>query len=215
MVQSYEGGVANGEVEDYEIFIEQGQLDYGDAPDPPYHTKASSNGANHLIDGITYLGANVDADPDGQADPNALGDDNDGNDDEDGVLFEWPLVPGNPCKVIVNASVNNGFLNAWFDFNGSTIWLNTGEHVFVDVPLDAGNNILSFMVPDNAIPGLITYARFRFSTQTGLFFVGSAPDGEVEDYEVEITENDDYKWSQYPDINLPGLHAHDYDLGNY
>ncbi|NIP68519.1 MAG: hypothetical protein GTO04_04845, partial [Planctomycetales bacterium] len=31
-----------------------------------------------------------------------------------------------------------------------------------------------------------TFARFRLSTQTGLSFGGAAPDGEVEDYQVEI-----------------------------
>ena len=34
--------------------------------------------------------------------------------------------------------------------------------------------------------GNTTYARFRFSTLPGLSFTGEAPDGEVEDYRVEI-----------------------------
>ena len=186
------------------------EFDFGDANDPPYPTLSGSNGASHVIDGLTFLGVSVDADPDGQPDPNALGDDNDGNDDEDGVTFDWPLSVGNPCKLTVNASVSNGLLNGWIDFDGNGSWADPGEQVFTDIPLMAGDNSLNFMIPTSVPAGLLTYARFRFSTQPGLNFDGPAPDGEVEDYEVEIVEFEDYKWAQYPDINLPGLHANDY-----
>ena len=186
------------------------EFDYGDANDPPYPTLAGSNGASHVIDGVTFLGASVDPDPDGQPDPNALGDDNDGNDDEDGVTFDWPLAAGNPCKVTVNASVSNGLFSGWIDFNGNGSWADPGEQVFADIPLITGNNSLNFIVPAGTSAGFVTYARFRFSTQPGLAYNGPAQDGEVEDYEVEITEYENYKWAQYPDINYPGLHAHDW-----
>jgi len=189
-------------------------IDFGDAKDPTYPTLAISNGASHIIDWVTFLGASVDPEPDGQPDPNALGDDNDGNDDEDGVTFDWPLAIGNPCKITVNASVNTGLFSGWVDFNGNGSWADPGEQIFIDIPLNAGDNSLNFMVPPNASAGLITYARFRFSTQPGLSFDGQAQDGEVEDYEVEISETGDYKWVQYPDLSLPGLHAHDYIIAS-
>ncbi|MEZ5199546.1 MAG: hypothetical protein R2764_25170 [Bacteroidales bacterium] len=66
----------NGEVEDYAVFIDEPipeNIDWGDAPDAPYPTHAAANGANHLIDGITYLGNQVDGEPDGQPDGMALG----------------------------------------------------------------------------------------------------------------------------------------------
>jgi hypothetical protein len=190
-------------------------IDFGDANDPSYPTLLTSNGANHIIDGLTFLGASVDPEPDGQPDPNALGDDNDGNDDEDGVNFDWPLAVGNPCKITVNASVGNGLFSGWVDFDGNGSWADPGEHVFADIPLVAGNNSLYFTVPLGAPVGLITYARFRYSTQGGLNFDGPAQDGEVEDYEVEIIEEGDMKWFQYPDTTLPGLHAHDYSTVAY
>ncbi len=209
---NFDGSAQDGEVEDYMVEIKeevQDEFDWGDASDPTYPTLAVSNGANHLLDGVTFMGASVDAEPDGQQDPNALGDDNDGNDDEDGVNFVWPCVPGNPVKVIVNASVSNGYLSAWFDFNRDGDWADVGEQIFTDVPLASGNNTLNFIVPANATIG-ITYTRFRFSTATGLSYTGSAPDGEVEDYEVEIEDNGNNKWAQWPDPSLSGLHTHDY-----
>ena len=186
------------------------EIDFGDANDGPYPTLLSSNGALHFIDGVTFLGMGVDPEPNGQPDPNALGDDNDGNDDEDGVVFDWPLAVGNPCKVTVIASVSNGLFSGWIDFNSNGSWADPGEQVFADIPLVMGNNSLNFIVPAGTTPGLITYARFRFSTQPGLSFDGPAQNGEVEDYEVEIIEIDNHKWAQYPGFNLPGLHDHDY-----
>ena len=56
--------------------------DYGDAP-APYPVTLSDDGARHAI-GSLYLGAAIDADPDGQPAGGALGDDADGADDEDG-----------------------------------------------------------------------------------------------------------------------------------
>ncbi len=56
-------------------------------------------------------------------------------------------------------------------------------------PLVAGMNNLTFGVPILATPADQTFARFRLSSAGGLFvtdFIGPAPDGEVEDYEVQI-----------------------------
>jgi hypothetical protein len=49
----------------------------------------------------------------------------------------------------------------------------------------AGLNNLTFSVPNDARNGT-TFARFRLSSQTGLSFTDLAPDGEVEDYAVNI-----------------------------
>ena len=126
----------------------------------------------------------IDPEPDGQPDPNALGDDNDGNDDEDGVVFNTPLVPGQPATVTVTASAQ-GLLQGWIDFNADRDWSDPGEQIFVDQALAPGPNILNMSVPATATPGR-TFARFRFSTAKRLSFNGPAPDGEVEDYRVAI-----------------------------
>ncbi len=179
---SYYGLASDGEVEDYQIKLDV--LDYGDAPDPTYPTLFANNGARHAIDGITFLGTVPDYEFDGQPHPYALGDDLDGNDDEDGVVFTSSLIMGNSATVDVNASTT-GVLNAWLDFNDDGDWADAGEQIFINFILSPGLNNLSLAVPIDAVAGT-TFARFRFSTQSGLSYEGEAVNGEVEDYEVEI-----------------------------
>jgi hypothetical protein len=159
-------------------------MDFGDAPDPTYPTLLANNGARHLMDGQTYLGTSVDGEPNGQPDATATGDDNDGNDDDDGVVLTSGLVRGDTATLDVTASTP-GTLNAWLDLNGNGSWADAGEQIFVDQPLAAGVNNLSFGVPVGATAGT-SNMRFRFSTVGGLWYDGLAPDGEVEDYQVTI-----------------------------
>ncbi|MBE0663293.1 MAG: S8 family peptidase [Bacteroidales bacterium] len=180
-------------------------LDFGDAPDPPYPTLISSSGASHIIDGVTFLGYSVDPETDGQPNATATGDDNDGNNDDDGVIFTSVLMPGQNANLQVIASVP-GVLNAWIDFNHMNVWGDPGEFIFQNVILAAGVNNLSFAVPPNGVPGN-TFARFRFNTTGGLLFYdgyGPAPDGEVEDYEVFIEEpmSDPYDFGDAPEGTL-------------
>ncbi len=82
--------VCGGQREEY-------RLDWGDAPDKPYPTLASHNGAVHRIDPDVFLGRLVDGEADGQPTAASDGDDNHGpslTDDEDGVRFLTPLTPG-------------------------------------------------------------------------------------------------------------------------
>lgn len=185
----------------FELFTEDVQpdeLDWGDAP-PPYPTLAAAGGAHHLIKPGFFLGAAVDAEPDGQPHPQALGDDLNGIDDEDGVTFLTPLIPGQPATVSVVAAVP-GKLDGWIDFSANGSWSDPGEYVFPGVPLAAGANVLTFIVPPSTAPAT-TFARFRFSSVGGLPPFGPAPDGEVEDYEVQIG----YKWVQWPDLEPTGI----------
>jgi len=160
-------------------------LDWGDAPDPPYSTLQGSNGASHVIVPGFHLGWMVDEDPNGQPSPPGYGDDWDADGwDEDGVWFLNRLIPGCTCTVQVTASAP-GNLFGWIDFNGDGVWSTPGEQVFAGVPINEGDNTLSFAVP--TVDGdITTYARFRFSTADSLLPTGPAPDGEVEDYEVRI-----------------------------
>ncbi len=205
------GGInPDGEVEDEQVTIYQGQeeLDWGDAPDVPgamgYRTLAANGGANHFLAPGVFLGNGVDPEPDGQPHPHAMGDDNSifygGFDDEDGVMFTSPVVLGGTVTLQVQASVA-GFLNAWLDFNCNGTW-EPFEKVFAGQPVAAGITVLSFPVPAAAVPGS-TYARFRFNTQVlSLPPGGPAPDGEVEDYAVEIEDGSiphKMHWAQLPD----------------
>jgi hypothetical protein len=185
----------------------QEQIDWGDAPDdlqiPQYPTLAVNGGASHIVDNVTYLGAAIDGESDGIPDPNSLGDDNDNIDDEDGVIFTSSLIPGFNATVDVTASVS-GYLNAWIDFEVDGGWGEAIDQIFMDQALVPGINHLNFNVPTNAITGN-TFARFRFSTIAGITFTGQIPDGEVEDYEVNIENTPSKWWTQIPDLSDLGL----------
>jgi hypothetical protein len=153
--------------------------DYGDAP-ASYPVLASQNGARHTVKAGVYLGQCVTKDKDGKPSATATGDECD-----DGVEFTSSLVAGASATARITASTN-GVINAWIDFNRDGDWADAGDRVLTDEPVVQGSNIITFAVPVNASTG-DTFARFRFSTSTGLSYTGPASDGEVEDYRVAIT----------------------------
>ena len=182
-------------------------FDFGDAPDPvdstggEYPTLLANDGARHVVDPYAaplLLGATVGMEPDGQ--PTAAADGDDMNvlyddaipypdGDEDGVTFGAPLFvsatesgTGSVTVVVVG---EDGLLDAWIDFNQDGDWDDGGEKIFTGEPVANGSNALQFTIPAGASAGN-TYARFRLSSIGGLLPTGSAPDGEVEDYVVEL-----------------------------
>jgi len=181
---NFYGQAPDGEVEDYRVRIEE--LDFGDAPDPSFPTVWANNGARHVVTLLpapgVFLGALIDSETNGQPNAAATGDDLAGLPDEDGVTLLTPLLPGQPAKVRVVASVPNAFLNAWIDFNADGSWATPGEQIFVNTVLAAGANDLTFNVPPSVVAATRVAARFRFSSAPNLSFAGLAPDGEVEDY---------------------------------
>jgi hypothetical protein len=203
-------GIANdGDVEDYAVFIEQGQptneLDFGDAPDNPqsgfgYPTLLTSNGARHVIVPGIRLGSLIDPEPNGQPGIGANCDDNDClytslGDDEDGVLFIGKMYVGKPVNVQVTASVA-GFLNAWMDLNKDGDWADAGEQMFTNQPVVSGVNNLTFNLPMTALQGK-TYMRFRFNSTGGITYLGLVTDGEVEDYRVHACP---YWWPVHTEL---------------
>jgi len=159
--------------------------DFGDAPDPTYPTKQTSNGARHLIDPKVFLGLGVDPESEGQSHDEAVGDDQDGNDDEEGVEFQTQLIQGDTATAEVTASVS-GMLKAWMDFNQDGDWDDPGE-LICDTQVIPGSNIIQIIVPLEAAIGN-TFTRFRFSTAEIPSFDGPSYDGEVEDYMVFVME---------------------------
>ena len=152
--------------------------DYGDAP-APYPVLNSDNGARHYVVNGFYLGSGITADNDGQPSYGAS------SDQDDGVEFVDDLVINSMAAVRITASTGLGKLSAWIDFNGDGDWADSGEKIFSDQPLTAGTNEYIINIPATAKAGT-TYARFRYSTNTGLSYSGTASDGEVEDYLVTI-----------------------------
>ena len=180
--------------------------DFGDAPDPTYPTLMMNGGAHHPIVPGILMGALVDAEFDGQPDPTATGDDIAGVDDEDGVTFLSAIVPGQSATVQIDmtSATSVASIDAWIDFGGDGSWMEAGDQILFSNPLTPGTvHNLSFMVPPTATVGP-TFARFRLSSSGGLSPLGPAPDGEVEDYSVDI-EGEAWKWLQLPDLSTDGI----------
>jgi len=193
----------------------QEPADWGDAPNSSmgynYPTVILENGANHAPS-MLYMGVLIDYEPNGIPDPNALGDDNNNLMDEDGVNFTSPLTPGMGATVdiFVSAGVAGPFfVDAWVDFDADGSWAEATDQIFSSQPVLMGPNSLNFTVPASAAGGYMTFARFRLSGAGGLPYTGTSSDGEVEDYEVWIDEGEEYKWVQYPDLEVTGIDIND------
>jgi hypothetical protein len=172
-------------------------LDWGDAPDGSagtaqgnYRTRFSDDGARHVVRG-PRLGPSIDFEPDAQIFSRFPGDNFPGVSDEDGVHFTsllWSSPSASKLAtvdVVVTNAPAGARLDAWIDFNADGDWLDAGEQIFASRLLANGVHSLNFTIPAGAVSGL-TYARFRLSTAGGLGPTGSAPNGEVEDYAVQI-----------------------------
>ena len=212
------GPAASGEVEDYRgavVAEDRGDLPDGLAGAPSYPTLNASNGAVHVISSAnTFLGAGVDAEPQGQPTLAANGDDTlpaGQPDDEDGVTFPTAIVAGRASSIVVTASVA-GRLNCWFDYNANgTLGDVVGgqpEQFANELAINAGANVVA-LTPPFAIARGDYYLRCRFTTGTGQgnLPTGSAPNGEVEDYLVRITQPD---LGDLPDAG-PGVGAGNYE----
>lgn len=187
-------GYATGETEDYYVetyeFVEP-DLDFGDAPDglivmgPPYPTLLLHNGARHQLSSL-HMGAFIDPEPNGQPDPNATGDDLDGGPDEDGVFFTTPFIRGQTGCVDILVAGGGGLLDGWIDYNQDGMWGPAERLWSPSLPVGPGMNPnLCFNVPAGAHLGP-TFARFRLSSAGTPLPVGYEPDGEVEDYLVDL-----------------------------
>ncbi len=192
----------------YDFGVVQVDADWGDAPDGIFGSYPTLLGtgstAYHLLipTNNPFMGACVDSEVNGQPDGMATGDDIGppgtttlgtcvGNDDEDGIVgLGTPLVPGEPMfpiTVDMTASPAACLLNAWIDFNDDGDWDDPDDQIFADQNLGMGTvHNLTFAVPGSAVGGITTSARFRCSTSSGLTPTNAAPDGEVEDYQVNL-----------------------------
>ena len=164
------------------INVGSSTLDFGDAP-VPYPVKLSDDGARHVVGSLTLGTGVADSDSDGTNSPSA---DADGSDDN-GVVVIASLVSSAVATTSSLSIITSGIakLDAWIDFNDDGDWLDAGEQIFTSANVVAGQNMLGFTVPANAVAGT-TGARFRLSTAGSLLPTGAALDGEVEDYLLTI-----------------------------
>lgn len=171
---------------------EPATIDFGDAP-ASYGTLIQDNGARHELDNTTYLGFNP---PNGKY--NGPNNSSFEDPDDDGVGFVTTLETGLDSVIQVMTS-NEGYLNAWFDWNQDGDFEDNGEQLINQKLLTQGANTLIVRIPSDAVPGQ-TWARFRFSQQQVLESVGGSTSGEVEDYPVEITSVP-LSYNDYPSAN--------------
>jgi uncharacterized repeat protein (TIGR01451 family) len=166
-------------------FVEPEQ-DYGDAPES-YGTLQEDNGARHLPNGPT-LGSTRDAESNGQPGATADGD----GADEDGVSLQaGAITRGQPLPLTVQAPAG-GVLNAWADWNRNGRF-DTTERVLSNQTLAVGANALSVAVPATAGLGT-SYLRFRITEAavTDARPIGRLPNGEAEDYAINLVANGEY-----------------------
>ncbi len=193
----------DGEVEDYKVALQPDfavtNVDYGDAPDPSYPTMQVNDGASHIL-GVTdapILGGCVDSEQNAHQSSDATGDDTAtagspgttvgtcvNDDDEDGVSFP-NLTAGENATLTIKVSGGACRLNGWIDFDRDGIWQDD-EQVFTNFNLSVGDHSLTIPLPADSGIGN-TIARFRCSKNSNtLGPIGAAPDGEVEDYRIEL-----------------------------
>ena len=89
-----------------------------------------------------------------------------------------------------------GYFHGWIDWNGDGDFNDNSEKVFTTDQLQSGTHTLNYRTPEFAAEGN-TWARFRYSSAQELTALGGAPDGEVEDYPVSITQPD-ISYRYYP-----------------
>ena len=154
--------------------------DFGDAPSAygnPIHdiSTAIRIGATNTSEQAQYNSPNADGD---------IGD--------DGVTI--PQLRRTFSRTIaVQVTGVGGRLQAWIDFNGNGSFGDAGEQIATNVSDNGAGDSnpatgtigLTFTAPSAATLSQ-TFARFRWSTITGLGSTGVASDGEVEDYALTI-----------------------------
>ena len=195
----------------------QNSYDYGDLPDS-YDTLAP-DGARHVLPAVPnlYLGAGVDAEPNGVPSAGADGDDLAGSDDENGVIqitnSVW-RIGANGGSVATTVGAGSGWLLGYIDFNCDGDFVDAGEMVANLAVSNTGGNgsgvyTNAFAVPAgtfSATSSTPLYARFRLFPEAPQFpelsFAGTAGNGEVEDYLWHLAGVGDYVWY---DMNGDGV----------
>ncbi len=163
------------------------KFDFGDAPER-YPTNLEQNGARHLLPTYQqpsiYLGENISEEFNGKASENADADEFDDGVTIDGETLQGKTIDaGSKIKLKIK-SVGEGYLNAWIDLNADGDFNDTGEQIAKNI-FSSGSVDIEAIIPSSH-KDVVTYARFRYSSQQDLTPDGVALDGEVEDYQITI-----------------------------
>jgi uncharacterized repeat protein (TIGR01451 family) len=182
-------------------FTSMAAHDYGDLPDT-YGT-TMPNAARHKVkpSPTLYLGFTVDTENDGVPTVGATGD----GADEDGVFPQGAWHAGTGGGQVQTKVVGSGYLVAFIDFGTNGTF--AGDLVITQA-VTAGYVTNTFTIPAGGISTNVTslYARFRLydvaPATPALGYVGTANDGEVEDYYWQFGAVGNRLWN---DLNSNGV----------
>jgi len=166
-------------------------LDYRDLP-VDFSDAPGYGDAYHTADGQIYLGSAPDTETSAKTTNGDASDDA----NDDGVftnvalnssLQGFSFTPEESTALYIPV-VGSGKLFAWVDWDGDGVFGNNSDEVIANGIAGSDETmVVSAVVPIAATLGT-TYARFRFSSDTSLSTpLGSASDGEVEDYQVTVS----------------------------
>jgi hypothetical protein len=188
---------ANQEDGSTEITIFMGEgADYGDAP-APYTSLHADNGPRHKVVPGLSLGPTVTTDVDARLS---------NLDQDDGVTVGnlFKAFQSSAQIQVNNTTGNQAYVSLWIDFDRDGFYSDL-EQVADALAVSTGTTTVSFLVPTNAVMGS-TYARARISTDAAAVSsaLGAAPDGEVEDWAVEVRSNPFTNATWNLDVNASG-----------
>ncbi len=201
---------------DLDAGLTDSELDYGDLPSTYNRTLLMNDGPRHII-GTLRMGANVDADPDGQENPDASADTYD-----DGVARDMSDHWTNNATVDIDIDLQGSTVSGsadvgmWLDWNGDGDFDDAGEF-YSYTSLTVGSvNTVHVTVPDATgyTVGDTIFVRVRAFDPDNLpggsldsgDYVGIATNGEVEDYEWRFSPTAitlDALSAQSGSLNLP------------
>lgn len=144
-----------------------------------------------LSDPTLRLGADIDSEdlptlPAAGANPNV--DDTTGADDEDALPTVNISANGIFKLYYVNISPLTSYITIWVDKNRNGVFDND-EKVTQTIPPNKSGTTIMDISSLNIPVGNNYYARIRYSSKANLEATGFAPDGEVEDYFINITNS--------------------------
>ncbi|MAP93391.1 MAG: hypothetical protein CMK07_00420 [Ponticaulis sp.] len=166
----------------------QALYEYTDIP----LTGTSYGSSRHEMSPYVYLGSVVSGDAAAFDSADADGD------DDDGVTIPSGSQ-GADIQISFDVAGDGGYLSGWLDWNGDGDFADTvdgiSEVLASDIQDggadDADGSVNGTIVLDVTIPSSATtsqtFARFRWSTESGLDSVQDAQDGEVEDFSILIS----------------------------
>ncbi len=167
------------------------KFDFGDLPNN-YPTTLESNGARHSLptygEPTVYMGSGVSSENNGKPSTNANLDESDNGVKVNNSPLQDKVIDAGVTNTFKVTTHGDGFLSAWIDWNGDGDFNDVNEQIATNLDGSSGEIIFIATAPSSAID-ITTYARFRYSYQQDLAPTGSAIDGEVEDYKINIHGN--------------------------